>query len=242
MKNLFVLAPLVFARELLDARALGSAALALLCFCLLSSAVYLINDLRDRERDRKHPLKRKRPLAAGTLSPRVAVVAAVVLIAAAAVAGLGLGAEFAGLLGVYVAQNVGYSFWLKRVVILDVMVVALGYVVRVLAGGSAIGVSVSSWLLLCTTFLALFLTFSKRRHELVLLQGGAADQREVLARYSPVFLDQMINVVTASTLITYVLYTVDASTVAKFGSGRLVFTVPFVLFGIFRYLYLVYLV
>jgi len=238
-KNLFVLAPLLFARRLSDPGAVGAALLAFACFCAAASAVYLFNDLRDRERDRAHPLKRHRPLASGRLAPGAAAAAALLLAAAAAAGAVRLGALFGLALGTYLAVNVLYTLALKRLVILDVMAIAAGFLLRVLAGAAAIAVAVSHWLLLCTGFLALFLGFSKRRHEL-LLAPGAADGREVLAHYSPAFLDQMINVVTASTVVCYALYAVDAQTVAKFGSERLILTLPMVLFGIFRYLYLAY--
>lgn len=240
VKNFFVLAPLVFARELADPEPLVRALIALAAFCAASSAVYLLNDLRDREEDRRHPLKRHRPIASGALPAPVAAVAAALLAAAALGAGALLGAGVLTVLAVYTALNVLYSAGLKHVVILDVMIVALGFVLRVLAGGFAVGVEVSSWLLLCTIFLALFLAFSKRRHELVLLAENASGQRRVLSQYSPAFLDQMINVVTASAVVAYALYAVSPETTERYHSRWLVYTVPLVLFGIFRYLYLIY--
>ena len=239
-KNLFVLAPLVFGDLLLDGQAAARAGLALLAFCCASSAIYLVNDLRDREEDRRHPLKRLRPLAAGTLGVPVAVAAMVLLAAAAAGIAVWLGWPFALLLGTYLALNVLYTLWFKHMVILDVMSISLGFVLRVEAGGVAAGVEVSRWLFLCTTFLALFLAFSKRRHEITLLAGAASGQRRVLDHYSPAFLDQMINVVTASSVVSYALYAVSPETEEKFGSQDLVYTIPLVLYGIFRYLYLMY--
>ena len=239
-KNLFVLAPLVFAHRLTDTVALGRGLLAFAAFCAAASAVYLLNDLVDRDEDRRHPLKRERPIASGALAPPLATAIAIALIAVAALAASRIGVSFAGWLGGYLALNLAYSWWLKQVVILDVMTIAMGFVVRVLAGAAAAAVPVSSWLLLCTTFLSLFLAFSKRRHELALLQGAAADQRRVLSSYSPAFLDQMINVVTASAVVSYALYAVAPETVAKYGGEQLIFTIPMVLFGIFRYLYLMY--
>jgi len=205
-----------------------------------ASAIYLVNDVRDREEDRRHPLKSKRPIAAGTLGVGTALVAAVVLIAAALALAWTLGASFAALLATYVTINLLYSAGLKHVVILDVMAIAAGFVLRVLAGAAAVGAAVSNWLILCTTFLSLLLAFSKRRHELLLLQAGAAEQRRVLEEYSPQFLDQMMNVVTASAVVSYALYAVAPETVQKFHSERLVYTIPLVLFGVFRYLYLTY--
>lgn len=240
VKNVFVLAPIVFAEQLGDPQVLGRAMLAFIAFCFAASAIYLVNDLRDREEDRRHPLKRHRPIASGALSVPVATAAAVALAVAALAVALGFGTFFTILIVVYLAINLLYSSGLKHVVILDVMAVSSGYVIRVLAGAAAIDVEVSRWLLLCTIFLALFLIFSKRRHELVLLADEAAGHRAVLDHYSPAFLDQMINVVTASTVVSYALYAVDDLTVEKFGSDRLVYTLPMVLFGIFRYLYLTY--
>jgi 4-hydroxybenzoate polyprenyltransferase len=239
-KNLFVLAPLVFGSRLGDVDAVTRALLALLAFCCAASAAYLFNDLRDREEDRHHPLKRFRPLAAGTLAVPTAAAAAVLLLAAVAALAAYLGAGFAVVLGAYLLLNLLYTLWFKHMVILDVMCIGLMFVLRVLAGAQAARVQVSSWLFLCTIFLALFLAFSKRRHEITLLAEGAAGQRPVLDHYSPAFLDQMINVVTASSVVSYALYAVAPETVAKFHTQRLIYTIPLVLFGIFRYLYLLY--
>jgi 4-hydroxybenzoate polyprenyltransferase len=239
-KNLFVLAPLVFGDLLLNGQAAVRAGLAVLAFCCASSAVYLVNDLRDREEDRRHPLKRLRPLAAGTLSVPTAVAAMAVLGAAAITIAVYLGWPFVRILGGYLLLNVLYTLWFKHMVILDVMSISLGFVLRVEAGGVAAGVDVSRWLFLCTTFLALFLAFSKRRHEITLLAGAASGQRPVLDHYSPAFLDQMINVVTASSVVSYALYAVSPETEKKFGTQDLVYTIPLVLYGIFRYLYLMY--
>jgi 4-hydroxybenzoate polyprenyltransferase len=239
-KNLFVLAPLVFGKQLDDPAVLLRALAAFGAFCAASSAVYLVNDLRDREADRRHPLKRHRPIASGALSAPAAVAAAVALFALAALAAAPLGLGVLAVVGLYAVFNLLYSAGLKHVVILDVMILAVGFVFRVLAGGLAVGVEVSSWLLLCTIFLALFLAFSKRRHEIVLLAEAAPGQRRVLDHYSPAFLDQMINVVTASTVVCYALYAVSPETAERFHSRWLVYTVPLVLFGIFRYLYLIY--
>jgi 4-hydroxybenzoate polyprenyltransferase len=199
-----------------------------------------VNDLRDRAKDRLHPVKRLRPIAAGTLPAAAATLAAIALAAGAFAGASWLGVRFSAFLVAYLGLNLLYSFGLKTVVIVDVMAVALGYVLRVEGGAAAVAVEVSTWILLCTTFVALFLAFSKRRHELLLLSENAANQREVLVHYGPTFLDQMINVVTASTLISYALYTLAPETVEKFGTQALAYTLPFVLFGIFRYLYLVY--
>jgi 4-hydroxybenzoate polyprenyltransferase len=239
-KNLFVLAPLVFGHKLGDPEAVGQALLALVAFCCAASTIYLINDIRDREEDRNHPLKRLRPLAAGTLAVPVGIVAAVVLGLAAFAIGLLLGRGFLAALGVYMVLSLLYTHWFKHMVILDVMCISLGFVLRVLAGAAATNVEVSRWLFLCTIFLALFLAFSKRRHEITLLAGAASGQRKVLDHYNPAFLDQMINVVTASAVVSYALYSVSPETVAKYNTQDLVYTIPLVLYGIFRYLYLMY--
>jgi 4-hydroxybenzoate polyprenyltransferase len=240
IKNLFVFAPLVFSRNLLVGPLLLKTCEAFVAFCLVSSAHYIFNDLRDIEEDRKHPVKSSRPLASGRLKKGPAVAALVVIGAA----GVGLAASINGpflliTLGYLVLQT-AYSMWLKHVVILDVFVIAAGFLIRVVAGGLAITVEISSWLLICTILLSLFLAMGKRRYELVLLDKDAASHRPILREYNTYLLDQMISVVTASTLLAYCLYTISAETVAKFGTRNLIFTVPFVLYGIFRYLYLIH--
>mgnify|MGYP001828915606 FL=1 len=240
VKNVFVLAPLVFAQKLTDPEAVRLALLAFIAFCLASSAVYIFNDIRDRAEDRLHPLKRNRPLAAGTVSVQLAAVLAIAMAAGALGIAVGLGTGFLLVLTTYLVLNQLYSLGLKHVVILDVMIVSLGFVLRVIAGGLAIDVRVSAWLLLCTFFVALFLAFSKRRHELMLLANEASGQRPVLSHYSAAFLDQMINVVTASTVVAYAMYSISPETVEKFHTRYLIYTIPMVLFGIFRYLYLIY--
>ena len=239
-KNSFVLAPLVFGRLMGDPQAVLRAFLALVAFCCASSAVYLFNDLRDREEDRKHPLKRLRPLASGALTAPVAIAALAVLLIAAFAIAFSLTPGLAVILAVYVLLNLLYTVWLKHMVILDVMCISVGFVLRVIAGAEATHIEVSRWLFLCTIFLALFLAFSKRRHEIILLAGSASGQRPVLDHYSPAFLDQMINVVTASAVVSYALYSVSPETVNKYHTQNLVYTIPLVLYGIFRYLYLMY--
>lgn len=239
-KNVFVLAPLVFAQQLTEPVAVRRALLALTSFCLASSAVYIFNDIRDRAEDRLHPLKRNRPIAAGTVSVASAGLLGGLLAASAIAMAIALGRDFLIILVVYLILNQLYSAGLKHVVILDVMIVSLGFVLRVLAGGAAIQVRVSAWLLLCTFLIALFLAFSKRRHELQLLADTASNQRPVLSHYSSSFLDQMINVVTASTVVAYAMYAISPETAERFHTRDLIYTIPMVLFGIFRYLYLIY--
>jgi len=239
-RNGFVLAALVFARQLAVPRQVGLALTAAADFCLLSSAVYLVNDVFDLNEDRNNPVKRYRPIASGRLPARTAMMAALLLTLLAFAVAWRLGPAFFLCSALYLGLNLAYSGFLKQVMLLDVFVIAAGFVLRVVAGGVVIHVAISSWLIVCTTLLALFLALSKRRHELVVLETGAASQRRSLARYSAYFLDQLIVIVTASTVMSYVLYTLSDDVRMKFPGKRLELTVPFVLFGIFRYLFLVH--
>jgi 4-hydroxybenzoate polyprenyltransferase len=239
-KNLFLFAGLIFGQQLFSLLELERAGAAFVVFCALSGAVYLVNDVVDRETDRRHPLKAKRPIASGALSPAVAVFAAVTLTAAAFAVAFWLGISFGVVSVAYVVLHTLYSFRLKHVVIMDVLTIAIGFVLRVVAGAVVVAVPISQWLLVCTVLLALFLALSKRRHELVLLADGAIEHRPILGEYSPYLLDQMISVVTASTLIAYIFYTINPETVQKFHTELLGLTIPFPLYGIFRYLYLVH--
>jgi 4-hydroxybenzoate polyprenyltransferase len=239
LKNGFVLAPLLFSRQYRDGEQAVRALIAAACFCLLSSAIYIFNDLRDLEEDRRHPVKRHRPLARSAVSKG----AAVGLMGAAIGAGLGLaGARLGGwfvLLGLgFVALNAAYTLLLKHLVIVDVLAIAAGFVLRIWAGSVAIDVLPSHWLVLCTVMISLFLGFTKRRAELAV--SGGEHTRLVLRDYSVGFLDQAIAMMTGVTILCYVLYTVDAQTVAMFGSHNLLLTVPFVLYGLFRYLHIAY--
>ena len=240
IKNLFIFAPLIFSRNILNRPFLFKTIAAFAAFCLISSAHYIFNDLRDLEEDRRHPVKSKRPLASGRLRKGPAVIALVVIGAAGLALAASIGRPFLIIAAGYLVLQTAYSMWLKHVVILDVFVIAAGFLIRVVAGGLAIQVEISSWLLICTILLSLFLAMGKRRYELVLLDKDAANHRPILREYNTYLLDQMISVVTASTLLAYCLYTISAETVAKFGTRNLIFTVPFVLYGIFRYLYLIH--
>ena len=240
-KNLFVFAALVFAQRLGDMDAVMKAVIAFFVFCALSSTIYLINDVLDREQDRRHPLKAHRPIASGVLSPTLALIAAAVVGIAAMIAALALAWQFFQTAAAYVVLLIAYSAFLKHIVILDVLTIAAGFTLRAAAGAAAIAVPMSHWLLVCTTLLALFIALSKRRHELTLLTDTAIDHRPILSDYTPYLLDQMISVVTASTLIAYVFYTISLETTEKFGTDLLSLTIPFPLYGIFRYLYLVHL-
>jgi len=239
-KNLIVFAALIFGQRLLDVEAVVRATLAFLAFCALSGVVYLVNDVVDREADRQHPIKRLRPIAAGDLSVSVALGCACLLLAVGLAASTWLGPVFLAHAVGYVSLQVAYSLGLKRQVILDVLSIAMGFVIRASAGGAAIGVPVSQWLLICTILLALFLALAKRRHEITLLGEDATRHRAILGEYTPYLVDQMIAVVTASTLMGYAFYTVSSETVQRFGTPWLGLTLPFPLYGIFRYLYLVH--
>ena len=235
-----VFAALAFSKHLFERGPLLRSLLAFALFCALSGAVYLLNDVTDVERDRRHPLKRRRPIASGELPVRSALAVAAGLGLAGLAGSWLLGPAFLACTACYVALNLLYSFRLKEVVIVDVLAVSLGFVIRAAAGAAAIGVAISDWLLICTVLLALFLSLAKRRHELTSLSGAAADHRAILAEYSPYLLDQMIGVVTASCLMAYAFYTTAEETRQKFQTDRLAWTIPFVLYGIFRYLYLVH--
>lgn len=239
-KNLIVFGGLMFGLRLLDPTSVLRATAAFFVFCVLSGVVYLMNDIMDREADKRHPLKCRRPIASGALSPGTAGLTAIILGAVSLTSSWILGLPFFLVAAAYVTLQALYSGPLKHIVILDVLTIAFGFVLRAVGGAVVIDVPISHWLLLDTVLLALFLALSKRRHELTLLAEGATSHRRILEEYSPYLLDQMISVVTASTLMGYALYTVSPDTVAKFGTDQLALTIPFPLYGIFRYLYLVH--
>jgi 4-hydroxybenzoate polyprenyltransferase len=236
-KNGIVFAALVFDRKLFEPEALAQAALAALVFCCLSSGVYLVNDVRDAAGDRLHPLKRRRPIAAGEVAPRTAVAVAVALFALALLGGWLVRPEFLSVAVGYVALMVAYSLGLKRLVILDVFAIAAGFVLRAVGGAVAIAVEISPWLLVCTMLLALLLGFGKRRHELASL-ADAAGHRANLDAYSLPLLDQLIGIVASATVMAYAFYTFDAAAVPE--NHAMMLTIPFVTYAIFRYLYLLH--
>ena len=243
-KNLLVFAGVVFAQLAGEPGMLLRAAGGVLAFSLLAGTVYLVNDLKDVEADRQHPKKKKRPVASGRLQPAVAWAAVPVLLALVGVLAAWLGTGFTWVLVAYLVSNVAYSFGLKHQVILDVFMIALGFVLRAVAGVELLqpvapATQISSWLLVCTFFGALFLAVSKRRRELSNAGTTAVTQRAVLASYTPELLDRMLTVSASTTLMSYALYTIWPATVAKFGSESLILTVPIVAYGVFRYLHLV---
>jgi len=239
-KNLVVFAGLIFGQRLFDSTSVIKAVSAFVLFCLMSGVVYLVNDIVDRRSDQQHPIKQRRPIASGALPLPVAFAAVIILGAVSLAGAAALGGAFALTAGSYLGLQVLYSGLLKHVVIVDVLTIAVGFVLRAVGGAVAVDVEISHWLLVCTILLALFIALAKRRHEIVLLADGASEHRPILGEYSAYLLDQMIGVVTASTLIAYVFYTISPETVTKFGTESLGFTIPFPLYGIFRYLYLVH--
>jgi 4-hydroxybenzoate polyprenyltransferase len=237
-KNAIVFAGLIFARQLGNPEAVVLATAAFIIFCLLSSLVYVINDMIDVEADRRHPKKRFRPLAAGDITMGQArVIVGVMFLLTIPVAFL-LNPMFGLVASIYFVCNLAYSLRLKHVVIVDVFLIAAGFVLRAIAGAVVIRVDISPWFLLCTTLAALFLALTKRRHELALLSSGAASHRRILEEYSIPLLEEMVAVVTSSTVMAYSLYTFFAPNLPS--NHAMMWTIPFVLYAIFRYLYLVY--
>ncbi len=239
-KNLLVLAALVFARQAYDPyqelRALG----ALIAFCLASSATYLFNDIMDIEKDRAHPEKKYRPLPSGELSMTAAWSMALLLLSGGVLLAWFVRPAFLLTLMFYLLLTISYSLLLKHLLIIDVMAVAIGFVTRALAGAIALNVAFSNWLVVCTLFLAMFLGFSKRRHEIILLEDDAQSHRSVLYHYSVHYLDQLILIMAGGALITYTIYTCSPEVVKRLGTDKLYFTIPFVVYGLFRYLFLVH--
>ncbi len=243
-KNLVVFAGLVFSRNFFERELAAKSLEAFVIFCLLSGMIYLINDIADIERDKLHARKRERPLPSGKLSLKVAAVSAAVGILAALYFALMIGWEFFVVTVVFVALNLAYSLGLKRVVLVDVMAISISFTLRAIGGVEALRsleptIEISPWLLICTLFLSLFLGFCKRRHELVTM-SNAGTHRRSLREYSPALLDQLVGITAGGSVLAYTIYTIWPDTVSKFGSTDLVYTVPLVLMGVMRYLYLVY--
>jgi len=243
-KNGLVFAGALFSHNLTLSEVAWRSVAGFFCFCFLSGAVYVINDLRDLEADRQHPTKRRRPLASGELSAGFAFGGVAVLLAAAGGIAVVLGPGFQVAAAAFLAVNLLYTMVLKQVVLLDVIFIALGFVLRAIAGVELIrpvepAVAISPWLLVCTFFLAVFLGFGKRRQEIVVHTARAGAQRAVLRQYSVELLDALTTLCAATTLVAYAIYTIWPETVAKFHSQGLLYTVPFVAYGLFRYLWLV---
>jgi 4-hydroxybenzoate polyprenyltransferase len=238
-KNVFVWAALVFDRKLFQREPFVATLVTFILFCLISSAVYIINDLADIEKDRQHPVKRNRPLASGALNPRLALAAAIVLIVATIPPALWLGRGLPYILYGYLGLMIAYSFWLKSIVIVDVLTIATGFVLRVAAGVVVVEAErFSPWIYVCTVLLALFLAIGKRRQEIMLLDTASTNTRAILEEYNLRFLDEMLALVSSTTVMAYSLYTFSAPNLPP--NHGMMLTIPFVLYGLFRYLYLIH--
>jgi 4-hydroxybenzoate polyprenyltransferase len=242
VKNVFIFAPMIFSLHLFQAAYIWRSLLAFALFSLVTGSIYVINDVLDRDKDRLHPVKKDRPIASGRLGMRTALLLAAGLLAGMLLLSARFNSEFFLIVLFYVGLNVLYSVFLKRVVIIDIMVIALGFVLRVMIGGAVNRIVLYPWILISTFLLAIFLALIKRRQELLKLQGppGGTITRSTLQNYTLALLDQMISIATATTLISYIMYVLSPDVQQKFHSARLFYTIPFVIFGIFRYLYLAY--
>ncbi len=239
IKNLFVFAPLVFSKNLFNFDLLIKTFFTFILLSLLTSGLYVFNDLIDLENDKHHPVKKERPLSKGLFSKKFAIIIIILFISMSIIFSLILSQKLFFIFLLYIFINFLYTLYLKKVVLIDVFVIALNFTLRIFSGSIVTNISLSSWLLLCTLFLSLFLGFSKRRFEIVTLKENANKHREVLSFYSIELLDRMITVIATSTILSYALYTVSIETKEKFGES-LFFTIPFVIYGILRYLYLIY--
>ncbi|HEX3074147.1 MAG TPA: decaprenyl-phosphate phosphoribosyltransferase [Ignavibacteriales bacterium] len=240
IKNLFIFAPVIFSRHLSDARDLSTVFLAFLTFSLSSSAVYIFNDINDVESDRLHPIKKNRPIARGVISIKKAVFLLAIIIALVVASITLFNYSFIAVLFAYILLNVFYTIKLKNVVIIDLMSIAAGFMLRVIGGAFVIEVYISSWLILATLFISLFLAVMKRRSELDVTQTDSPGTRKVLAEYSSNFIEQIVSVSAAGVIICYALYTVSERTIREFNTEAMIYTTVFVVFGIFRFMYLVY--
>jgi 4-hydroxybenzoate polyprenyltransferase len=240
VKNGFVLAPLIFAGKLLHVPSLILGFSAFAVFCLASSGVYAFNDVFDREQDRNHPTKRHRPVAAGEVGVLTAVIIGAGLVAFSILGAIAIGKAFFLWLVFYLLLQFGYNVAFRNIVLLDILAIAMGFVIRAVAGSRAIEVITSPWLILCSFLIALFLGFAKRRQEIVLMGDAAGVHRSILKDYSVPLLDQLIGIVTAATIVSYAIYTLTPEVTERLGSKYMILTLPFVLYGIFRYLYLVH--
>ena len=237
-KNLFVFAGIIFARQFFDPVALYRVVASFLLLCAASSGIYFLNDIIDLPYDSQHPVKRKRPIASGNLPLSLARIAAIVLLLASLALSFSLSKTLGQVVALYIGAHIAYSLYLKRVVIIDILIVSFGFLLRVVAGTVVISVEISSWLLICTILVSLFLILAKRRQEII--TSPNAESRPVLQDYSLEFIDQIISAVVASTITAYTLYAFATETAEKFGSGKMGYTIPFVLYGVLRYLYLIH--
>ncbi|MGB9750405.1 MAG: decaprenyl-phosphate phosphoribosyltransferase [Caldisericia bacterium] len=239
IKNLFIFAPLLFSKNLFDKYLFLETFIAFILLSLLTSGLYIFNDIKDLENDKHHPIKKERPLAKGVFSKKFAIFISILFISISLISSFFINYKLTLIFIFYIFINVLYTIFLKKIVIIDVFVIALNFTLRIFSGSIVTGISISSWLILCTLFLSLFLGFSKRRFEIISLKENANKHREVLSSYSIELLDKIIIVLATSTILSYALYTVSIETKEKFGES-LVYTIPFVIYGILRYLYLIY--
>ena len=240
IKNLFVFAPLVFSGRFTHIDMCLKATLAFISFCLVSSAVYAINDICDKHEDQRHPLKKFRPIASGTIMPSQAIFLSVILIVPGLVTACFLNQFVFLVVLLYILINIAYSLVIKHIAILDVLTISAGFVLRIIGGGLAISVVPSYWLILCTVMISIFLGFTKRRVELLSVDAEQNNSRPVLKDYSISFLDQVIPMVTGATILAYALYTVDEHTLMVLGTRAMLLTLPFVIYGLLRYIYIIY--
>jgi len=242
VKNVFIFAPMIFSLHMFQPDYIRRSLLAFVLFSLVTGAMYIFNDALDRGKDKLHPVKKERPIASGRLAVRVALPADAALLAGVMLLIYFFNREFFLIAAFYIALNAFYSLFLKSVVIIDIMVIALGFVLRVMIGGAVNRVVLYPWILIATFILAIFLALIKRRQELLKIQGLHPElvTRTTLQSYTVGLLDQMISIATATTLISYIMYVLSPDTQQKFHTTRLFYTVPFVIFGIFRYLFLAY--
>ncbi len=241
IKNLILFAGILFGKKITDSNALVSVAVGFFLFSIVASCQYVINDYIDRDEDARHPEKKYRPLASGDLDPSLALTITLIILPLALIGSYMLKPSFSFIVIFYLAFNILYSKYLKHMVILDVMSISIGFVLRAIAGAIIVNVAFSSWLLLCTFMLSLFWGFSKRRGELDLLEGDASKHRKILNEYSISFLDLMMSIVATMTLMSYVMYTISPSTAQNLGTDKMVYTVPIVVYAIFRSLYIIYI-
>jgi 4-hydroxybenzoate polyprenyltransferase len=239
IKNIFIFVPLIFSKNLFNSGLLFTVIVGFFEFCIASSLVYVLNDIIDIESDRNHPVKKERPLAAGKISKKAAIISVIVLFLIVLLLLPFFNIIFDALLITFIILNIFYSLVLKNIVIIDIFTIAAGFMLRIISGAFIINVEISNWLILTTMFISLFLGVMKRRSELALVENGST--RKVLAEYSITFSDQMATIAAAGVIICYALYSVSSRTISIFDTEKLIFTTPFVVFGIFRYMYLVYM-
>ncbi|HED08438.1 MAG TPA: decaprenyl-phosphate phosphoribosyltransferase [Ignavibacteria bacterium] len=242
IKNFFVFVPLIFAKQLFNFQSLTEVLLGFTLFSFTASIVYIINDIIDADSDRQHPEKKNRPIASGKIKPSTGIITAFILLIITVVLSFGVNISFILLLAAYLVLNILYTFSFKHIVLLDIFSIAAGFVIRVIAGAVIINVEVSSWLILTTMFISLFLAIMKRRSELnYSIEEGSKVSRKVLSQYSKRYTEQIASIAASGVIICYALYTVSERTISIFHTDNLIYTLPFVAFGIFRYMYLVFI-